>query len=559
MTGQLSVRSGRLSRVPMNQLVATQAAAVLMLLGAAGGGLAVTCAACAAAGLLTITWVRVRGRWVFEWLGLVARFAARRHIRALGDPPAILALVAPRTRLATTRLSGAPAAVLIDDLGLTTLVELPTLPRFDSLDLDPAIRLQLVLTGVPATTARAGPAAISYRSLSRGDPLARFRMILAIRALRQGTESDEDLRRALTAAIRKLRRELGTSAAGPLTETALVRVIAELAHAEAGAGLHETWTGLAVGGLAQVTFRCTPEPGAGISARLISRLLHLPATATTVALTFDPPSLLVRVAAPTLDTAIQDLGRLLASERMTAQHHDGEQLAGLAATLPLATASHQSGPSSHGLALPVINHGLMLGRSRQGRPVLIRPFRPEPTRMVLVGTTRCAQLIAFRALAVGARVLVSTDRPAAWAPLLHGLDGDESLRLLSSTSGEPPAGSPLRPVLLVQDSGAPGIGVTLPWVTTLTVLEQVDAGLAASADLLLLQPLTPDEAASLGPALALGETAGLLTRMSPGTVAVVTTQAVRWAALTPTSVEKVLIGQPARILALQRNKRQISI
>ncbi|WP_433828056.1 type VII secretion protein EccE [Actinoplanes sp. CA-015351] len=553
MTGQLSVRSGRLLRVPMNQLVATQAAAVLMLLGAAGGGLAVTCAACAAAGLLTITWVRIRGRWVFQWLGLVARFAARRRIRALGDPPAILALVAPGTRLATTRLSGEPAAVLIDDLGLTALVELPTLPRFDSLDLDPAIRLQLVLTGVPATTTRAGPAAISYRALSRGDPLARFRMILAIRALRQGTEPDEHLRRALTAAIRKLRRELGTSAAGPLTETATVRVIAELAHAEAGAGLHETWNGLTIGGLTQATFRCSPEPGAAVSARLISRLLHLPATATTVALTFDPPSLSVRIASPLLGPAVQDLGRLVASERMTVRRHDGEHLAGLSGTLPLAGIV--SGNPGIGPALPTINHGLMLGRSRQGRPVLIRPFRPEPTRTVLVGTTRCAQLIAFRALAVGARVLVSTDRPAAWAPLLHGLDGDESLRL---HSGQVPAGSPLRPVLLVQDGG-PGISATLPWVTTLTVLEQMDAGLAASADLLLLQPLTPDEAAALGPALALGETAGLLTRMSPGTVAVVTSQAVRWAALTPTSVEKVLIGQPARILALQRNKRQISI
>ena len=99
-----------------------------------------------------------------------------------------------------------------------------------------------------------------------------------------------DLRRALSGLIRKLPRRLGTVPARPLGEAAAVRVIAEVAHDDGHSGARESWPGLRIGGLAQATFRLDRWPDLRIetSRRLVSRMLALPAVATTVALTAGP-------------------------------------------------------------------------------------------------------------------------------------------------------------------------------------------------------------------------------------------------------------------------------
>ena len=55
----------------------------------------------------------------------------------------------------------------------------------------------------------------------------------------------------------------------------------------------------------------------------------------------------------------------------------------------------------------------------------------------------------------------------------------------------------------------------------------------ARADLLVLQPLRPDEATLVGAALGLGEAAQWLTRIRADMVGVVNRRAVRWAAAVP--------------------------
>ena len=69
------------------------------------------------------------------------------------------------------------------------------------------------------------------------------------------------------------------------------------------------------------------------------------------------------------------------------------------------------------LELTADGAGLMLGRNRQRHPVTARLFRPEHTRVLLAGDLRCAQLFAFRALALNAQIIIQSARPAA----LHGL------------------------------------------------------------------------------------------------------------------------------------------
>ncbi|MFI7539672.1 type VII secretion protein EccE [Actinoplanes sp. NPDC049599] len=588
------VRHGRLFGIRTGQWVSTQVAAVALLVGAVNGPIALAAAAFVAIVLLAVTWLRLRGRWAFEWLGTGMRFAGRRHTVAVADrPTALLEFVAPGARIEQTELAGDPGAVLVDGYGLTAVLELGdpsgllaeetvTLPSPAGL-LPPAgtehppCRLQLILVGAPAPSLRAGGGtpANSYRQLTDGRLLGHSRALLAVRVLRADGWSEDDLRRALSGLVRKLLRRLGPTPARPLGEAAALRVVSELAHDDGIGAAQETWPGLRVGSLTQATFRLRRWPDLRVetSRRLVSRLLTLPAAATTVALGVGPRSatgaetaidLTVRLAAPdsaALSVATQALRKVLAGERATARRLDGEHLDGLTATLPLGIPEVPGRPSPDAaradllddLQLPIAPAGLMIGSNRRGEPVIARLFRPEQTRALLVGGVRCAQLVALRAMALGARVVVQTARPQAWEPFVRGaaVPGEAITVIPPGRAVEIPPGSALHPLLVVVDIGPvgadnrPGAG----WQATLVVRDDfspADADAASRADLVLVQPLRPEEAALVGAALGLGEAAKWLTQIRADMVGVINRRAVRWAMLSQTPIEAQLIGPPVR-------------
>jgi type VII secretion protein EccE len=593
-----SAPRGRLLGMRMGQLIATEVAAVAVLLGAVNGTIALAAAVAFAIIAIALTWLRMHGRWAFEWLGTAMRYGRRpRAVPPEAGLTGLLGLVAPGSHIELTELGGDQAAVIVDDHGVTAVLELgdptallvehrPLAPTPTSLlpaatAEHPPVRIQLLLNAVPAPTVRAGSGtpANSYRQLTDGRLLGHSRALLAVRVLRAEGWTEPDLRRALSGLIRKLPRRLGAAPARPLGVAAAVRVIAETAHDDGRSGTRETWPGLRVGGLAQATFRVDrwPDPVTETSRRLVSRMLALPAVATTVALTAGPQreggtaaaavDLTLRVAADDpagLALATQALRRLLAAENAHARRLDGEHLDGLIATLPLGGGGPAEVPGRHaepalagevvdGLELPVGAAGLMLGSNRHGQPVVARLFRPEQTRALLVGGVRCAQLIAFRAMALGARVVVQTARPPAWDPFVRGAAvSGEAIALLPP--GRPiqiPSGSALHPLLMVVDVGPvgadtrPGAG----WQATLVVRDDfgpADVDVASRADLVLLQPLRPDEAELLGGSLGLGEATQWLTRIRADMLALVNRRAVRWAALSETPIEQQLIGAPIR-------------
>jgi type VII secretion protein EccE len=590
-------RRGRLFGIRTGQLVATETAVVALVAGAITGLLGLAVAALPALVILALTWLRIRRRWAFEWLGIAMRYGGRQHTGpAYTSPTALLEFVAPGARMAQADLAGDPAAVIVDAGGMTAVLELgdpaallaerlPMLPSPASL-LPPAgvehppVRIQLLLTGVPspALWAGGGMPANSYRQLTEGRLLGHSQALLAVRVLYAEGFTEADLRQALSGLIRKLPRKLGGIPVRPLGEAAAIRVIAELAHDNGQGTAQEGWPGLRIGDLAQATFRLHRWPDLRIEAsrRIVSRMLALPAAATTVAVTAGPRAALsgaarvdltVRLAAPdaaALGAATQALRKLLASERAHVQRLDGEHLDGLLATLPFGGGPLRDLPGRHGeevliadraegLELPVAASGLMLGRNRQGEPVVARLFRAEQTRALLVGGVRCAQLIALRAMALGARVVVQTARPQAWSPFLRGaaVPGELIALIPPGRVVDIPAGSVLHPLLVIVDVGPvgadtrPGAG----FQATLVVRDDftaADVDVAARADLLLLQPLRPDEATLVGAALGLGETAQWLTRIRSDMVGVVNRRAVRWAALAQTPIETHLIGEPSR-------------
>ncbi|MEV0718273.1 hypothetical protein [Asanoa sp. NPDC050611] len=67
--------------------------------------------------------------------------------------------------------------------------------------------------------------------------------------------------------------------------------------------------------------------------------------------------------------------------------------------------------------------GMVLGYDRHGSPMVVPVFRPSSTRIVVVGELWSAQVIALRALALGARIDVRTRRWAAWHGFAEEADG----------------------------------------------------------------------------------------------------------------------------------------
>ncbi|MEU1588767.1 type VII secretion protein EccE [Micromonospora sp. NPDC005710] len=585
------------------QLVATQVAATLVLVALGRPAPVVAAAGLVAVLLVAAAWVPVRGRWLFEWLGTaIAHLTRRRALIGPSGAAELLDLVAPGTVVHSTELTGGPAAVLEDTTGMVALLELgdpgdllgdvaQAVPApaalLPSAGPDhPPLVVQLLLAGTPAPVPSAGgTVGTSYRQLTDGRLAGRERAVVAVRVLRVNGWSEEDLHRVLAGTVRRIVRRLGPLAARPLGVPAALRVLGELAHHD-GEPVRESWPAIRSGALIQATFRLIhwPEAGAAAGRRLVPRLLALPSTATTVSIcsgpsattstasgppatTGVPTELTVRLAAATateLVAATEALIRLVTDLGGELRRLDGAHLSGLAATLPLALLAPgapprspapgaQPGPGVTDWELSLGDAGLMVGTNRHGRAVTVRLFRPESTRVLLVGGVRAAQLVALRALALGALVVVQTARPRAWEPFIRGVGapGGTIPLLPPGRTVADGVGTALRPLLLIVDAGpvtaeaAPGP----PWRATLVVRDELtpaDMDALSRADLALLQPLTADEATVAGAALGLGGSAEWLTRMRENMVAVVNRRALRWALLSPTPIEAQLIGPPTR-------------
>jgi len=101
----------------------------------------------------------------------------------------------------------------------------------------------------------------------------------------------------------------------------------------------------------------------------------------------------------------------------------------------------------------------------------------------------------------------------------------------------------------VVDVGPVGLDTGAGWQATMIVRDElapVDVDALSRADLVVLQPLRPDEAALAAGTLGLGEAQAWLTRIRADMVGVVNRRSVRWALLGATPIEQQLIGAPTR-------------
>ncbi|GAA2867214.1 hypothetical protein Acy02nite_10450 [Actinoplanes cyaneus] len=203
---------------------------------------------------------------------------------------------------------------------------------------------------------------------------------------------------------------------------------------------------------------------------------------------------------------------------------------------------------------PSAGAGLVLGRDRQHAPVPLHLFAPEPVRIALVGGVWAAQLLIFRAFALGARVVVVTTEPRAWAGFGERATGQYNrLTVHSSDQGAALTGSAQMPTLVVYDLGMTGPATTPPlgpWSTQLTILRQLDRpGLAAlqESQLALLQRLGGDEAALAASALKLRpHSSQFLQFMADDMLALIGDGTDRYLFLGQTQTEQQFVGLPRR-------------
>lgn len=206
------------------------------------------------------------------------------------------------------------------------------------------------------------------------------------------------------------------------------------------------------------------------------------------------------------------------------------------------------------LGLRAEHTGLLLGRGAAGDAVLVRLFRPQPTRIALIGGLWLARIAVFRALALGARVFVRTADERRW----HGL-GEVAVgnpdRVRIVTGGRPAVvGQVGEPVLHVHDIEGHRVFDLQPgdaWQTTLTVSAQLTdtaADALAVADAALVQRMWAQQAVYVAARLGVDpEAASEVESLPDGTVAVLSDGQVRVAWISPTEIELQMFGPPVRV------------
>lgn len=236
--------------------------------------------------------------------------------------------------------------------------------------------------------------------------------------------------------------------------------------------------------------------------------------------------------------ALRDARRRALSHRLTALHTGwhvvtGETLRRMTGTLP--------------------GTGLILGVDRQRQPILVRLFRPAPTKVTLVGGVWAQRLLAFRALALGARVVLITTDPGAWQGFGELATG-RSDRVALWNNPRPPVvpATAQQPALIIADTGAYG-GAPLPeprpWQTQLIVVRQLgtdNVRALQDCDLVIMQRLAAPEASVAVQAMGLtGQSTQLLQLMGEDMFALLDGD-TRYVWLSPTGVERQYNGAPRR-------------
>lgn len=248
-----------------------------------------------------------------------------------------------------------------------------------------------------------------------------------------------------------------------------------------------SWSCVAVGEAPQALSHTTYTTDTlALTSPGLARLWHPAAESTVVTVRLRPSprpgacqlGLLVRYAAAEPVRVPESLGlRLL----------DGQQLDGLCATAPRAEPMfdrlcefHEVHPASApDLAVSTTGCGQLIGGDDAGNAVTATVVGPGVRAVEIVGEAYLARQVVLRAIALGARVLVRSDRPHSWHMLAEEI-ADPSRLHIAGVAGPDPRDY----TAIVLDGPAPA--ALAPDATIITVRSE-DAASPGSPDLRIRQ------------------------------------------------------------------------
>ncbi|MFV2103754.1 type VII secretion protein EccE [Micromonospora sp. LOL_024] len=369
-------RQPRVAGIHVAQLLAWQAGAAAVL-AATPHGLALTFAVgTATALLLSPTVLRHRGRWLYQWLAVWWAFRGRRRqLAATGSDNAwqLLTHLEGSVELDQVEIDDQPAVLLTHRHGLSAVLEVdPTegallmgapqalpspmslLPAADPKT--PAVTVQMLIQVTPAPRARASAVDRAYRELTNGMVPASRQAWVVLQAPRTPDfHADHDLRPALTAAIRRTRRQLrqDQAVARLLNRDEVLAAIASLTHLTSAAVSgdrplsRESWRSWSAQGTPHSCHRLLDWPGRAWEVDPLLRGLPAAAGVVSIAVAREngrpgADDAVVEVAfrligtdATALAAADRALHEAIREHGGRLQRLDGEQAHGVAATLPI--------------------------------------------------------------------------------------------------------------------------------------------------------------------------------------------------------------------------------
>ncbi|WP_287219971.1 type VII secretion protein EccE [Rhodococcus sp. (in: high G+C Gram-positive bacteria)] len=432
-----------------------QCAAVAVWVASAAGGVPWWVAV--SAGVLTaaLLSVRIRGRGVLDLAVILVRyrFPARREPGDLRDFP---------------QSTGRPVGLRWDGTTVSTVVEVLPPPGIvtrigrDGSDSEVTLpiaaigaclrRHDVVLDGIDVIAhgrrvLDATPAGQVYSRLVGPLPAAATRTVWVVVRLdaaaapdaveRRGGGADGAARTVL-ASTHRVVRTLGESgcAARILSSSEIRGAMGRVSHGADPFDARASWR--------HVQLPVGFNTGGGVDPRRIdaaslSRVWTVPSLSTTTVLRLRPGAGgSIRVGAHARFTSRTPDGPDLGGVRP----HHGRHRDMFLASLPCGiggledVTAQGSVPDLDELAFPVAGCGQLIGSDGSGRAVAARLTGPGVRSVYIAGELYLAQQIVFRAVAVGARVLVHTDRPDSWRPLLDGAAGPDRLRIAGEHPGD---------------------------------------------------------------------------------------------------------------------------
>jgi type VII secretion protein EccE len=282
----------------------------------------------------------------------------------------------------------------------------------------------------------------------------------------------------------------------------------------------------------------------------------------------------VRLCGKQAELAAQEVVVLAQARGITALSTNGEHLAALAETLPLARTDRQlrgksatGRPMTAGVNLPAHEGGLIIGRSADDSQLQLRVFGERAVQVTAWVDVALLTVICYRAIAMGVKVRVLTSNSSRWLPLQRLIPPSSPLLEVSRTVEHWTATNETELSLVVMDDDLGSAQVAAVALTPRRcVIRRVQSAgtqellSGRSADLVLVHRAAGVDVVALASALHMGTTFGnQLDIMSEEEMAVIERGNLALANLALTDQETQLILAMTATLATNTSHPRVEV